>query len=64
MSVFLISIEDNKEGVVIKANDIRHPKDESVLAYDIGCFLIDALNQHLIANGEKPAVYKPNKTTH
>lgn len=51
MSTFLISIEDNEKGVFIKAHDMRHPSDDKAVAYSIGCFLVDTLNQYLAAHG-------------
>lgn len=51
MSTFLISIEDNEHGVVIKAHDLRHPSDDKAVAYSMGCFLVNSLNQYLAARG-------------
>ena len=51
MSTFLISIEDNEKGVCIKAHDLRDPDDGKTVAYGMGSFLIDTLNQYLAAHG-------------
>ncbi|WAR43613.1 hypothetical protein [Methylomonas rapida] len=56
MSTFLISIEDNEKGVVIKAHDMRHPSDDKTVAHSMGCFLVDTLNQYLAAHGVERAV--------
>ncbi|WP_445368828.1 hypothetical protein ACH5Y9_05420 [Methylomonas sp. BW4-1] len=51
MSTFIITIEDNAKGVCIKAHDMRHPDDGQTVAYGMGSFLIDTLNQYLAAHG-------------
>lgn len=56
MSTFLISIEDNGQGVVVKAHDMRHPGDNKTVAHAMGCFLIDTLNEYLAAHGVDKAV--------
>jgi hypothetical protein len=56
MSTFLISIEDNGKGVVVKAHDMRHPSDDKTVAYAMGSFLIDTLNEYLAAHGVDKAV--------
>lgn len=51
MSTFLISIEDNGKGVVVKAHDMRHPSDDKTVAHAMGTFLINTLNDYLAAHG-------------
>lgn len=65
MSTFLISIEDNEKGVVIKAHDMRHPSDDKTTAHAMGCFLVDTLNQYLAAHGvDRPVCVQPNHVRH
>lgn len=63
MSTFIISIEDNEKGVAIKAHDMRNPEDDKAVAYHMGCFLVDTLNQYLAANGVSQVAVQ-SKTRH